>query len=93
MVYVDSLKPCLPNARWPWRHSAHLFADSEEELHRFAIAIGLKRAWFQCHPRMDHYDLTFGKRRQAVAAGAVEVSDEQMVTMFKKPVGVLEGER
>jgi hypothetical protein len=83
MVYVDTLKPCLPNARWPWRHSAHLFADSEGELHRFAAAIGLQRSWFQRHNRLDHYDLTYGKRRQAVTKGAVEVTDKELVAMFK----------
>jgi hypothetical protein len=28
-----------------------------EELHEFAQSIGLKREWFQDHPRHPHYDV------------------------------------
>ena len=41
------------------------------ELHRFAQSIGIKREWYQDNPHTPHYDLTYGKRRQAIAAGAV----------------------
>lgn len=84
MVYVDHLKDCVPNARWPWRKSAHLFADSEQELHNFASAIGLKRQWFQKNSKLDHYDITFGKLKQAISNGAVQISDSEMVARFKR---------
>lgn len=84
MIYVDSVKPCVPNTRWPWRYSAHLFGDSPEELHRFAKALGLRREWFQAHPMLDHYDLTHGKRKQAVRLGAVEVDNAFVVSHFKQ---------
>ena len=71
-VYVDTLTPCLPNKHWPWRTSCHLYADELIELHEFAERLGLKRAWFQNRRWFPHYDLTGGKRRQAVAAGAIE---------------------
>jgi hypothetical protein len=51
----------------------HMTADTEDELDAFAVKIGLKRSW--CQRRGTpwvHYDLTPGKRRQAVAHGAVE---------------------
>lgn len=72
-VYVDDAR--IPaqvgrlTARW-----SHLTADTKNELHAFAAAIGLRRAWFQDKPRgLWHYDVTESKRRQAIAAGAVEI--------------------
>ena len=70
-VYVDE-------AVWEWRGRrwCHLLADTEEELHAFAAALGLRRAWFQHKPErpwQDHYDLPEEARHDAVAAGAVEV--------------------
>ena len=56
------------------RQSCHLTADSLDELHAFALRIGLKRAWFQDHPSAPHYDLTPSRRAKALAAGAVFVS-------------------
>ena len=64
--------------RWVKSRWCHLFSDtSDEELHAFARRIGLRRSWAQ---KLDdpnrlrhHYDVTEGKRAQAVAAGAVEV--------------------
>lgn len=85
MIYVDHLKPCVPSMRWPYRHSAHLFADTEQELHNFARSIGLRRDWFQAHPRLDHYDLTYGKLKQALAKGALQVTDSEMVSHYKPP--------
>ena len=53
--------------------SAHLTADTLEELHAFADRLGLRRAWFQ--PRSSpHYDLSPAKRAKALAFGAVFVS-------------------
>jgi hypothetical protein len=76
-VYVDWLSPCVPNARWRYSQSCHLMADSIEELHKFALEkLGLKITWFQNHASHPHYDLTPGKRAQAVKLGAVEVDME-----------------
>jgi hypothetical protein len=48
-------------------------ADTEDELHVFAARLGLKRSWFQpgSRPEAAHYDLTAGKRSQALVLGAV----------------------
>jgi Protein of unknown function (DUF4031) len=80
----------------------HLFSSEidQTELHEFAARIGLKQAWFQPgkdlldqsqhDPVGDHYDLTAGKRRQAVAAGAVEVDLYQTVAIWEgKRVAVM----
>jgi hypothetical protein len=48
--------------------------DSEQELHSFAHRMGLRRQWYQNHPRHPHYDLTTpGALRRAREKGAVKV--------------------
>ena len=73
-VCVDNLKPCLRNAKWRYDKVCHLLADSEEELVEFAARIGLNPSWIQ-RGKLLHFDLTEGKRKAAVAAGAKEVDD------------------
>jgi hypothetical protein len=89
-VYVDTMRPCTPNPKWPYRESCHLFCDGPfEELHTLAEEIGLKREWFQSdHPRPDlwHYDCHISKRRLAVQHGAVEITGRQYSTMIHKAV-------
>ncbi len=83
-VYVDNafIPATVPNgqashtSKW-----CHLFADTPEELHEFAAQLGLRRSYFQeGKPRGDgsrsphwHYDVTEGKRWQALKLGAREV--------------------
>jgi hypothetical protein len=73
-VMVDELQQ-WPGARPPFdRGSCHLTTDGPlDELHAFAARIGLRRRWFQNHPRAPHYDLTPGRRDEALRAGAVFV--------------------
>lgn len=74
-VYVDELR-VYPHARGIFRAgSAHLTADTLDELHAFAARIGLRRSWAQLPPahRVPHYDLVASRREAAVAAGAVFV--------------------
>lgn len=75
-VYVDELK----HQHWRYGCSCHLFADTVHELHGFAASIGLKREWFQDtkHP---HYDLTVGKRKQAIIAGADVITAREYIKM------------
>lgn len=77
-VYVDA-------AVWPWRGTlwCHLLADDLDELHLFARRLSLERRWFQHPPKASspHYDLTPGKRAQAVALGAVEI--DRRTTVIK----------
>lgn len=75
-VYVDdaSIPASVPNggrlhtSRW-----CHLMADTLPELLQFADRIGLRRSWVQDERSGVHFDVTAGKRRQAVAAGAIEI--------------------
>jgi Protein of unknown function (DUF4031) len=81
MIYVDDMLlpsdvqngPVTHHSRW-----SHLYGDNTpegiEELHRFAARLGLKREWFQGVKTLPHYDLTAGKRMQALSLGAQPVS-------------------
>ena len=65
-VYVDQM--------------GHMKADTREELHDFAVRIGLKLAWFQDHPSHPHYDLTTQRMiDKAIAQGAKMISPKEMV--------------
>jgi hypothetical protein len=56
----------------------HLVASTIKELHEFAARIGLKRQWFQAHPRHPHYDLTSRSAyEKAMRAGAVRMSSDR----------------
>lgn len=70
-VYVDPAGSA-PGRRGRVIFCCHMFADSVEELVKFARGIGLRRSWLQGgnQGRLPHFDLTAGKRAEAVAAGA-----------------------
>ena len=74
-VWVDGLR----DYGWRLGPSCHLFADTREELHSFASAIGLKPQWFQDHQRLWHYDLTTRRRTKAVSMGALEMGERDSV--------------
>lgn len=84
-VYVDEIRDYgeiarlrrLPGTLW-----AHLTADTHAELHAFAARLGLRRAWFQDHPTRWHYDVTPGKRGQALRLGAVALDQTAMGELF-----------
>lgn len=68
-VYID-------DAVWPWRGRrwAHLMADSLDELHAFAAALGIPRRAFQNKRSGAHYDVPAELRAQALALGARPIS-------------------
>lgn len=82
-VYVDKMRKCIPNSKWRYSQCCHLIADTIDELHRMAIAIGLKRAWFQ-KGTIPHYDLTTSKRRLAIIHGAFGISDAELVRRIRE---------
>ena len=67
-VYVDQ----LPEGWGRWSGGAHMLTSNLDELHAMARQIGLRRLWFQ-DKTFPHYDLTKGKRTQALALGAVPI--------------------
>jgi hypothetical protein len=64
----------------------HLVSDTSwEELHEFALKIGLKREWFQDKGKFSHYDLTTPRKRgQAVLMGAKFVRPYEIVKALNK---------
>lgn len=79
-VYVDELQPVfVRTSRWPYGASCHLLADTVEELHAFAKKLGMRPGWFQPHLRYPHYDLTPGKREQALRLGAGSVTAREWI--------------
>lgn len=82
-VYVDRLAPCVPSKKWRWDKSAHLIADTLEELHEFAARIGLRRAWFQASST-PHYDLNETRHAKALELGAVFLDREKFVAVIRR---------
>lgn len=83
-VYVDEIRhvwPKLPG--WRYEHACHMLADTERELEAMARKLKLRQNW----RHGDHYDLTANKRRQAVAAGALELSAREMVHVRRRLEG------
>lgn len=81
-VFVDGLRyyersPMPYGQRGPWWW-CHLFADTTAELHAFAEKIGLRMLWFQ-DKRYPHYDLTPSRKRQALAAGAEQITTRDWI--------------
>ncbi|WP_150689354.1 DUF4031 domain-containing protein [Pandoraea communis] len=74
-VYVDNAR-----IRWRGRQWCHLVADSLDELHFFATALGLKRGWFQAEASLPHYDVTTEVRDLAISRGA-QVADRRTLVM------------
>jgi hypothetical protein len=96
-VYVDdmNLQADVPNGRRTLRASwNHLFADTEAELRAFAAQIGLKPEWIQDPGgRHVHFDVTTGKRQQAIARGAKAVTWREAGEFFARKAAEEKAER
>ena len=69
-VYVDDM-----NAGYGRMVMCHMLADTDEELHAMADAIGVARKWWQAPPKhASHYDIALSKRSLAVKAGARQIT-------------------
>jgi hypothetical protein len=72
---------------------SHLTADTQEELHEFAARLGLQREWFQPgrpiggKPSPFWHYVTAGKRAQALAMGAVDVSSRELTLYCRGRAG------
>jgi hypothetical protein len=74
-AYVDNVR-----IAWRGRYWCHLVADSLDELHEFAHTLGLKRAWFQAHASLPHYDITVEVRDVALIRGAVAADRRTLIS-------------
>lgn len=84
-VYVDPLEDFGWVLRGRRVQSCHMFTDTVEldELHRIALAIGMRLSWFQDKKSCPHYDLTPSRRAAAIAAGAVEMDRRGSVAIWR----------
>jgi hypothetical protein len=72
----------VDEAHWPWRGRrwAHLVSDSSyDELHAFALRLGIPRRVFQG----DHYDIPAELREEALALGAVAVPSRELLVRLR----------
>lgn len=78
-VFVD-------NARILWKKKlwCHLVADSLDELHDFALLLGLQRSWFQSDASIPHYDITVAIRDRAIKLGAISVNSKEIVLLVRQ---------
>jgi len=80
-VYVDA-------AIWKWRGMrwCHLLADDTDELHRFALTLGIARSLYQGPPKTTtpHYDITAYERRIALGSGAIACSRREIVAVARQ---------
>ncbi len=67
--YVDTVRS-YPDAGLRFTDYCHLLADTREELHAMADAVGMPRWTFQDHPWRWHYDLPAHLRPAAIERGA-----------------------
>ena len=73
----------VDEAIWNWRGRrwAHLVSDeSYDELHEFALTIGLELRWFQG----DHYDVPSDIRLVAIEAGATPVGSRELLRRLRE---------
>ncbi|MBX3494487.1 DUF4031 domain-containing protein [Chelatococcus sp.] len=67
-VYVDDVRH--PFGRMVM---CHMWADTDEEMHAMADAIGVARRWHQHPPKASwsHYDISLGMKAKAITRGAI----------------------
>lgn len=75
-VYVDNMYK-MDMGKLRSMRMSHMIADTEEELHKMAKAIGVARKWYQG----DHYGVCESKREIAINKGAVPISLRQLTAM------------
>ena len=62
---------------------SHMIADSLDELHAMAEAIGVARKWFQGRASIPHYDVCKSKRELAIKLGAIPVERREFVLKMR----------
>lgn len=79
-IYVDDMR-----AGYGRMFMCHMIADTDEELHAMAKRIGVARRWHQKPGTpQSHYDVCLAKRALAVKAGAVEITQRELVLKVRE---------
>lgn len=62
----------------------HMIADSTNELLAMIDKIGVARRWIQKPGTPEeHFDICLTKRKEAIAAGAIEISGREMIEKIR----------
>lgn len=79
-VYVDDMR-----ASYGRMKMCHMIADSSNELNAMADAIGVARRWIQhAGTWREHYDVCLSMRAKAVALGAIQVTQRELVRKLQE---------
>ena len=87
-VYVDDVEH-----RFGRMLMCHLWADSVDELFAMVDRIGVQRKWLQQPPKASwvHFDISLGKKKLAIAAGAV-LTDQFGPVEFRSRLHIASGD-
>lgn len=78
-VYVDDMQ-----ARYRRMVMCHMLADTDEELHAMADAIGVARKWHQkAGTPHSHYDICLSKKAKALKLGAVLIGRKEVAELVQ----------
>lgn len=89
-LYIDEIQEypeemIASSARKYGRKWAHLWADSLDELHAFAVGeLHLSRSWFQSRASLPHYDLTPNKACDALLKGYGRIEQISLHEWFRR---------
>jgi hypothetical protein len=83
MVYVDNF-----NASFGRMIMCHMIADTTEELLAMVDKIGVQRKWIQdAGTYNEHFDISLGKKKLAIEAGAKEITMMELGRMLGERPG------
>ena len=80
--YVDTVRS-YPGTGLRFTEFCHLLADTPDELHAMADALGIPRRFYQEHPWRWHHDLPSHLRPSAVALGAHEMTMHEVGALLR----------
>jgi hypothetical protein len=80
--YVDTVRSD-PGSGLRYTEFCHLLADTPDELHAMADALGIPRRFYQAHPWRWHHDLPEHLRARAVELGAQEVTMHEVGALLR----------
>lgn len=85
MVYVDNMRRPLGRMLM-----SHMIADTRAELDAMAVALGIGPRFIQDEGKYrEHYDICQRARGEAVALGAVEITQRELAFMLQGRRGVM----
>jgi hypothetical protein len=63
---------------------SHMIADTKEELFQMVEKVGLPKKHYQPRASFPHFDVMMSTRAKAVAEGAVELTNKQLIEKIRE---------